>query len=79
MEISASWNEVTAVGNGRRLVSAWVVVISLPGGSEGRSSPLGSEKRAMGLAFDLANKGDVVLRIEGPVGDIARDAIREAR
>ena len=68
MEISASWNEVTAYGNGRRPVSGWIVVARTPEGIEMRSSAMDSRERAMGLAFDLADKGDTVLRIEGPGG-----------
>ena len=79
VEISASWHEVAALGNGRRPMAAWIVVIELPGGTEGRSTPLISEERAMGLAFDLADKGDVVLRIEGPGGNITAETIEAAR
>ncbi len=78
-EISASWNEVAFQGNGRRPMALWVVVISLPDGGEGRSSPLSSEERAIRLAFDLADKGDIVLRVEGPGGNMTREAIEALR
>ena len=68
MEISASWDEVAAWGNGRRPVAGWIVVVRTPEGVEAGSSALPSRERAMGLAFDLADKGDTVLRIEGPGG-----------
>ena len=78
-EISASWNEVAQHGNGRRPLLSWVVVAKAPDGVEMRSSALPSLERAMGLAFDLANQGDKVLRIEGPSGDITGERIAEAR
>ena len=78
METSANRNE----GLARERAPAntgWVVVIGLPGGLEGRSSPLASEQRAMVLAFDLADKGDEVLRIEGPAETVTGERIAEAR
>ena len=44
-----------------------------------RSSALPSLEHAMSLAFDLADKGDQALRIEGPSGDITGERIAEAR
>ena len=78
-EISMSWNEAVLFGTGKRPVTGWVVVIRMPEGTEGRSSPMPSEDRAMGLAFDLADKGDQVLRIEGPTGNITGEQIAAAR
>ena len=78
-EISMSWNEVAMAGNGRRPVTGWVVVAKAPDGVEMHSSALPSRERAMGLAFDLADKGDEVLRIEGPSGDVTGEEIAAAR
>ena len=76
-EISASWNEVVLFGNGKRPVTGWVVVARAPDGVEMRSSALPSRERAMGLAHDLADKGDEVLRIEGPSGDVSGEEVRQ--
>ena len=78
-EISASWNEVPQHGNGRRPLSGWVVVARAPDGVEMRSNALPSRERAIGLAFDLADKGDEVLRIEGPAGNVTAQEVEAAR
>ena len=77
-EIAASWNEVPAYGNGSRPLSTWIVVVRLPDGTEARSSDAGTRDRALTLASGLAAGGDVVLRIEGPGGDIAGEDLAAA-
>ena len=78
-EISMSWNEVPHVGNGKRAVTGWIVVARAPDGTELRSTAMPSEKRAMGLAFGLADRGDEMLRIEGPGGDVTGKEIAAGR
>ncbi len=78
-EISMSWHEVPRVGNGKRPVTGWVVVAKAPDGVEMRSSAVSSRERAIGLAHDLADKGDEVLRIEGPGGDVSAEEVKAER
>lgn len=53
-------------------------MISMPEGAEGRSSTMSSGERAMGLAFDLIDKGDEVLRIERPARDVTAQEVQAA-
>ena len=63
----------------KRRLSGWVVVAKAPDGIEMRSSAVSSRERAIGLAHDLADKGDEVLRIEGPGGDVTGEGIAAGR
>ena len=55
------------------------MVIRMPGGIEGRSNPLWSRERALGLAYDLVDGGDEVLRIKGPEGNVTAAEIAAER
>ena len=77
-EISAGCNEVTRVGNGHRPVTGWVIVAKPPDGGEMRSSAVSSRERAVGLAHDLADKGEV-LRFEAPGGEVTAVEIAAQR
>ena len=70
----ASWSEYVAGGDGRRPATGWIVART-PEGVEARSSALPSRERGIGLAFDLADKGDAVLR----TGDVTAEEVKAAK
>ena len=75
-EISATWNEVAQQGNGRRPLSGWVVVAKAPDGVEMRSNALPSRERAIGLAFDLADRATRCCGSKGPAAILRRKRSR---